>query len=93
MVYAEAAQTWDAISATRSELAQLRQVLDRIEALPEIGRIASIPLEAYDEYWERFYRPTPEVLSEQPGARYSRKWKADSTNLILKLHSTTLITV
>jgi glycosyltransferase involved in cell wall biosynthesis len=66
MVYAEAAQTWDAISATRSELAQLRQVLDRIEArLPEIGRMASIPLEAYDEYWERFYRPTPEILSEQ----------------------------
>ncbi len=66
MVYAEAAQNWDAISATRSELAQLRQVLDRIEArLPEIGRMASIPIEAYDEYWNRFYRPTPENLREQ----------------------------
>ncbi len=66
LVYAEAAQTWDAISATRSELAELRQVLDRIEArLPEIGRMASIPIEAYEEYWERFYRPTPEVLTGQ----------------------------
>jgi O-antigen biosynthesis protein len=66
VVYADAAQSWDAISSLRSELGQLRQVLDRIEArLPEIGRMASVPIEAYNEYWERFYRPTPEILSAQ----------------------------
>jgi O-antigen biosynthesis protein len=66
VVYAEAAQNWDAVNTTRSEIAQLRQVLDRIEArLPEIGRMASIPLEAYGEYWDRFYRPTPDVCYEQ----------------------------
>jgi GT2 family glycosyltransferase len=66
VVSSDAAHNWDAIRATRNEIAQLRQVLARIEArLPEIGRMASIPIEAYDEYWERFYRPTPEILSEQ----------------------------
>ena len=66
VVSSDAAQPWDVISATRKELAQLRQALDRIEArLPEIGRMASIPIEAYDEYWHRFYKLTAEVLSEQ----------------------------
>ena len=66
VVYAEAAQNWDAVNATRSEIVQLRQVLDRIEArLPEISRMASIPIDAYDSYWRRFYQPTPDVLSEQ----------------------------
>jgi GT2 family glycosyltransferase len=65
-VASDAAQNWDAISQTRNEIAQLREVLDRIEArLPEINRLTSIPLEAFDEYWERFYRPSPEVLSAQ----------------------------
>jgi GT2 family glycosyltransferase len=66
MVYADASRHWDAISATRNELAQLRQALDRIEArLPEIDRMSSIPLDAYEEYWNRFYRPSPDVLAEQ----------------------------
>jgi GT2 family glycosyltransferase/predicted O-methyltransferase YrrM len=66
VVYSDAAQHWDAVSATRHELAQLRQALDRIEArLPDVGRMASIPIEAYDEYWDRFYRLTPEILAEQ----------------------------
>jgi GT2 family glycosyltransferase len=66
VVYSDAAQHWDSIGAMRHELAQLRQVLDRIEArLPEIGRMASVPIEAYDEYWERFYRPSPDILTEQ----------------------------
>jgi O-antigen biosynthesis protein len=66
VVSSDAAQNWDAIGATRKELAQLRQMLDRIESrLPEMGRMASIPIEAYDEYWERFYRPTPDLISKQ----------------------------
>jgi GT2 family glycosyltransferase len=65
-VYSDAARHWDAISATRTEIAQLRQILDRIEArLPDVSRMASIPIEAYDEYWNRFYRLSPEVLAEQ----------------------------
>lgn len=65
-VYSDAARHWDTIYATRNEIAQLRQVLERIEArLPDIGRMASIPIEAYDEYWNRFYRLSPEVLAEQ----------------------------
>jgi GT2 family glycosyltransferase len=65
-VYADAARHWDAIGTLRNELAQLRQTLDRIEArLPEIDRMASIPIDAYDEYWHRFYRPSPDVLAEQ----------------------------
>lgn len=35
--------------------------------------MSSIPIEAYDEYWERFYRLSPDVLSAQraAGARLS----------------------
>ncbi len=66
LVYADAARGWDALSATRNELAELRQALDRIEArLPVIGRMASIPIEAYDEYWARFYQPSPDILAEE----------------------------
>jgi GT2 family glycosyltransferase len=65
-VYSDAARHWDTISETRQELAQLRQVLERIEArLPDMERLASIPIEAYDEYWERFYRPSQDVLDDQ----------------------------
>jgi GT2 family glycosyltransferase len=68
IVYTDPTRYWDAIDATRNELAQMRQALNRIEArLPDIGRMASIPIEAYDEYWERFYRPSPELLAEQRG--------------------------
>ncbi len=99
IVYADAAQSWDAITAMRGELAQLRQVLDRIEArLPEIGRMASVPIEAYDEYWERFYRPTPEVLSAQciRGGRFTYRplisvvlpaWNSDTRLLDKAIHS------
>jgi O-antigen biosynthesis protein len=66
VVYADVAQNQDVVNATRNELAGLRQMLDRIEArLPEMCRMASIPIEAYDEYWDRFYRLTTEILSEQ----------------------------
>ena len=66
VVCSDAAQHWDVVSSIRQELAQLRQALERIEAsLPDIGRIASIPIEGYDEYWNRFYRPSPDILAEQ----------------------------
>ncbi len=66
MVFADPSRNWDTIERTRSELAQLREVLDRIEErLPELARLSSIPLEAYDEYWERFYRLTPDTIAEQ----------------------------
>jgi GT2 family glycosyltransferase len=66
MVHSDAAQQSDVISATRQELAQIRKILEKIEArLPDVGRMASIPIEAYDEYWNRFYRPTSELLLEQ----------------------------
>lgn len=66
VVHAEISHTWDAIAATRNEIATLRQILDRIEArLPEVSRMASIPVEAYDEYWMRFYRPVADVLAQQ----------------------------
>lgn len=66
IAHSDATQDWDAISSTRKELIEIRQVLARIEQrLPEIGRMASVPLEAYSEYWDRFYRPLPETLSAQ----------------------------
>jgi GT2 family glycosyltransferase len=56
----------DILAATRSEVAHLREILQRIEArLPDLGRLASVPLEAYGEYWERFYRRAPDTLAAQ----------------------------
>lgn len=66
VVYSDAARHWDAVAATRNELAHIRQVLDKIEArLPDVGHIASVPVEAYDEYWSRFYRPSLQAIAEQ----------------------------
>jgi GT2 family glycosyltransferase len=66
MVYSDAARHWDTIRATRNDIAQLRTVLERVEAqLPEIGRLASVPIEAYEEYWERFYRLSSDAIVEQ----------------------------
>lgn len=65
-VSADLAEGFDILTSTRVEVAQLRELLQRIEArLPDLGRLASVPLEAYGEYWERFYRPAPDVLSTQ----------------------------
>jgi GT2 family glycosyltransferase len=66
VVRSEAGQDWDAIETTRQELIAVRRVLERIEArLPELGRQASIPIQAYNDYWRRFYQTTPEQLAEQ----------------------------
>lgn len=66
MVHDDATRSWDLIGETRTEIAGIRKLLERIEArLPEIGRKASIPVEAYSDYWERFYRPSRDVLDEQ----------------------------
>ena len=65
-VNADPTQALDVLSATRRELRDLRALLERIEArLPELNRLASVPLEAYGEYWERFYRPAPDELEAQ----------------------------
>jgi len=56
----------DLLSATRADMAQLREMLQRIEArLPDLGRLASVPLEGYGDYWERFYRCPPDLLGKQ----------------------------
>lgn len=66
VVYSDAAKHWDAVAATRQELLQIREALDKIEArLPDVGRIASVPIDAYAEYWDRFYRPSVHALGEQ----------------------------
>ncbi len=65
-VYGEAAHEWDGIASARREIVQLRETLQRLEAqLPELHRMSSLPLEAYGDYWERFYRPVSDVLGEQ----------------------------
>lgn len=65
-VHGDAAHSLDNVAAARRELARLREAIDRIEAqLPDLSRMASLPLDAYDEYWERFYRPTSKGLLEQ----------------------------
>lgn len=59
-VYADAAQNWDLLEATRRELVQLRHAVERIESrLPDLSRMASMPLDAYEEYWERFIDRLP----------------------------------
>jgi len=66
VVHADASAGWDVLSATRRELGELRSAIERIEArLPDLARIASVPLDSYAEYWERFYRMTPDVAREQ----------------------------
>ncbi len=66
VIYSDAAQSSDVLADTRRELVELRKVLDRIEArLPELTHRASIPIEAYGEYWERFYRLSPAILADQ----------------------------
>jgi GT2 family glycosyltransferase len=65
-VYADAAQSWDLIAEARKELTEIRKALERLEArLPAAGRRASIPIEAYSEYWERFYRLPKDLLLDQ----------------------------
>lgn len=65
-VHNDATHAWDTLAATRRELVRLREAIERIEAqLPDLGRMASLPLDAYDEYWERFYRPSSDVLLAQ----------------------------
>lgn len=62
----DAAQSWDVIAETRREIAEIRKTLDRIECrLPEVTRSASVPIEGYSEYWERFYAPSSDLLSGQ----------------------------
>jgi GT2 family glycosyltransferase len=69
LVHADLTRGMDILSTTRSELAQLREMLQRIEArLPDLGRIASVPLDAYGDYWQRFYQPAPDVLAAQRAA-------------------------
>ena len=66
MVHADATHQLDGLAATRREIALMRETLARIERqLPDLTRLSSMPIEAYDEYWERFYRPSPDVLDEQ----------------------------
>jgi GT2 family glycosyltransferase len=68
-VHGEPARHWDGIAETRREIAQIRRTLERIESqLPQLHRMASLPLEAYGDYWERFYRPAPDVLARQRDA-------------------------
>jgi GT2 family glycosyltransferase len=66
VVSSDAAQGTDVLAETRRELAELRKVIERIEKrLPDLSQRASIPIEAFDEYWERFYRPSTKMLADQ----------------------------
>jgi len=66
VVYSDAARSWDIIADARREIAEVRKICERIESrLPDIGRMASVPSEAYSEYWERFYRLSPETIAGQ----------------------------
>jgi O-antigen biosynthesis protein len=66
LVNADSAQDWDTLEATRREIVALRKSLERIErSLPDLSRMASVPLEAYDAYWERFYRLSPDEAEAQ----------------------------
>ena len=69
LVHADLTRGLDILSTTRSELAQLRELLHRIESrLPDLGRIASVPIDAYGDYWQRFYKSAPDVLASQRAA-------------------------
>jgi GT2 family glycosyltransferase len=66
LVHADFTQGLDILGTTRSELKQVRALLARIEArLPDLSRLVSVPLAAYGEYWQRFYRLAPDVLAVQ----------------------------
>jgi GT2 family glycosyltransferase len=66
VVASDVAKSWDMIDETRRQLTDIRKLLEQIEArLPEVGRTASVPIEAYNEYWERFVRPSPDILAGQ----------------------------
>lgn len=66
MIHAEPARAWDALAETQREVARMREVLERIEQqLPRMRQIASLPLESYPDYWERFYRPVAQDLAAQ----------------------------
>lgn len=68
-VHNDAAHMLDHVAAARHELKRLREAIERVEAqLPDLSRMASMPLDAYDEYWERLYRPTAAALLEQSRA-------------------------
>jgi GT2 family glycosyltransferase len=65
-VRADVTHALDVLASTRRELSELRTLIERIETrLPELSRLASVPLEAYGEYFERFYRLAPDVLARQ----------------------------
>jgi len=65
-VRADVSHALDVLASTRRELAELRTLIERIETrLPDLSRLASVPLEAYGEYFERFYRLAPDVLARQ----------------------------
>ena len=76
LVHADLTHGLDILSTTRSELAQLREMLHRIEArLPDLGRISSVPIDAYGDYWQRFYQPAPDVLAAQRAAALQFAYK------------------
>jgi len=99
VVRADLTSGLDLLSATRRDVAQLRDMLQRIEArLPDLGRLASVPLDAYDEYWHRFYRLAPDTLARQreDAGTFARRplisivlptWNADLTLLDLAIDS------
>jgi GT2 family glycosyltransferase len=65
-VHADLTTGLDILGTTRNEITQLREILQRIEArLPDLGRAASVPLEAYGDYWQRFYRPASDMRASQ----------------------------
>jgi GT2 family glycosyltransferase len=69
MIHAEPARSWDALAETQREVARMREALERIEQqLPRMRQIASLPLESYPDYWERFYRPVSQDLAAQRAA-------------------------
>jgi GT2 family glycosyltransferase len=65
-VQADMTHGLDILSATRAELATVKEILLKIEArLPDLQKLASVPLDAYGDYWERFYRPAGDALAAQ----------------------------
>jgi GT2 family glycosyltransferase len=56
----------DVLAATRAELKSLREILERLEArLPDLTRLASVPLEAYGDYWARVGAPSADGLARE----------------------------